>query len=112
MDNAPCHHAVQAISENHVIRYLPAYSPFLTPVENAFSTWKWAIKNSLSDPAVQLNFTNSPDNNLSVGRWRRQLLIEHGEAAIPQITAQKCSNWQQHCTSYFPKCIEQEDILM
>ena len=40
MDNAVCHRSVRTISDVHTMRYLPPYSPFLTPVENAFSAWK------------------------------------------------------------------------
>ena len=41
LDNAPCHRSLTPLSDNHVVKFLPPYSPMLTPVENAFSAWKW-----------------------------------------------------------------------
>ena len=57
MDNAPCHRAVQPASDNHQVRFLLAYSPMLTPVENTFSAWKWSVKNRLSDSREQAAFS-------------------------------------------------------
>ena len=46
MDNAPCHRRADEANllEGHSIRKLPAYSPFLNIVENAFSMWKAGFK--------------------------------------------------------------------
>jgi len=115
MDNAPCHRAARANSPDHVVRYLPAYSPMLTPIENAFSAWKWAVKNKLSDPAVQASFSD-PDaegrESMNLCQWRRHQLLQFGEEAIPVVTAQKVLNWQTHCLSYFPRCLAKEDIFV
>lgn len=115
LDNAPCHRSVSSLSEHHEVKYLPAYSPMLTPVENAFSAWKWAVKNRLADPAVQALFTDSTEaarHNMNLLQWRRHLLRTHGEDTIPVITQQKCLNWQTHCLSYFPRCLAEEDIFV
>ena len=37
MDNVPAHRDAQMANEVHEIKFLPAYSPFLNPTENAFS---------------------------------------------------------------------------
>lgn len=115
LDNAPCHRAVTPTSANHHVRFLPAYSPMLTPVENAFSAWKWAVKNRLSDPGEQAAFSDpqvAHDQGMNLAQWRRHKLQEIGEAAIPVVTAQKVMNWQNHCMSFFPRCLAREDILM
>ena len=51
LDNAPCHRRVRqvALGENHAIRFLTAYSPFLNIMENAWSTWKAAFKQELAE---------------------------------------------------------------
>ena len=56
LDNASCHRAIQTTSPNHVIRSLSAYSSMLTPVENAFSAWKWAVKTSSKTQQLSLRF--------------------------------------------------------
>ena len=115
LDNAPCHRAIQAASANHVVRFLPAYSPMLTPVENAYSAWKWSVKNQLSDPVAQAAFSDlaaACQEGMNLGQWRRHKLLQFGEAAVPVVTAEKVRNWQAHCMSYFPRCFAKEDILM
>ena len=50
LDNAPCHRGVRnAAIGNHVVRFLPAYSPMLNIVENAWSSWKAAFKQELAE---------------------------------------------------------------
>ena len=34
LDNAPCHRAVTSMCDNHVVKFLPPYSPMLTPKDN------------------------------------------------------------------------------
>ncbi|KAG0421621.1 hypothetical protein DMUE_6280, partial [Dictyocoela muelleri] len=50
MDNVPFHKniEIQNLIENagHNILYLPPYSPFLNPIENLFSQWKYKVKTS------------------------------------------------------------------
>lgn len=114
LDNAPCHRAIEPTSANHVVRFLPAYSPMLTPVENAFSAWKWTVKNRLSDPQVQATFSDpvaAREQGMNLGQWRRHKLQQFGEEGIPVVTASKVANWQTHCMSFFPRCFAKEDIL-
>ena len=56
LDNAPCHRRARpvALADNHMIRFLPAYSPFLNIVENAWSTWKAVFKQELAERRPQL----------------------------------------------------------
>ena len=113
LDNATCHKNIAPASESHTVKYLPPYSPFLTPVENSFSAWKWKIKHDLAE--IQNSFSDreeAREHGMNLMQWRRHLLITAGESALSTITAQKCMNWEQHCLSYFPKCFEKSDILM
>ena len=115
LGNAPCHRSVQnRHPENHTIRFLPPSSPMLTPIENAFSAWKWSIKNSLATPEMQLRFSDrqlARNSGMNLCQWRRHLLQSSGEQAISVVTEEKCANWQQHCISYFSKCWAKEGIL-
>lgn len=86
----------------------------LTPIELAFSAWKWGIKNFLSAPDMQQQFSDSQaarDAGMSMCQWRRHLLQTTGEETISVITQEKCANWQQHCMTYFSKCWEEADIF-
>ena len=44
MDNVPFHHSQSVCTfverAGHQIKFLPPYSPFLNPIENAFNQWK------------------------------------------------------------------------
>ena len=97
--NAPCHLAVRPSSADHYVRFLSAYSPMLAPVENAFSAWKWEVKNRLSDPGEQAisDPVAAHNRGLNLAQWRRHRLQEIGEAAVPVVTADKVANWQNHC---------------
>lgn len=54
LDSSPCHRETMTISPRHNIQFLPAYSPMPIPIENAFSAWKWSIKNRLAEPQNQI----------------------------------------------------------
>jgi transposase len=51
MDNASIHKTTEFTSaceeKGIVVKYLPAYSPFLNPIENLFSKWKSIVKSCL-----------------------------------------------------------------
>ena len=114
LDNAPCHRAVNLASDNHFLRFLPPYSPMLTPVEHAFSAWKWQVKNHLSVPANQTAFSDADharDQGMSLAQWRRHLLLSYGQQSLDAVTIEKCQNWQNHCLTYFPQCLANEDIF-
>lgn len=58
MDNCSIHKgdAVEEVIRNqgHTLMFLPAYSPQLNPIEEAFSKWKCLIKNSNSNSREEL----------------------------------------------------------
>jgi transposase len=114
LDNAPCHRALTTLSDNHVIKFLPPYSRMLTPVEHAFSAWKWSVKNRIAEPAEQASFTRpeaAQNQRMNRAQWRRHRLQVLGQESLPVITAEKCVAWQNHCTTYFPRCLALEDIF-
>lgn len=111
MDNAPCHRACESPCS---IKYLPAYSPMLNPIENAFSAWKAAVKRELSRPEIQIRLRER-DAAAAAGQslvtWRRNILKEIGEESLTVITQDKCAAWHRHCLTYLPRCHDMEDIL-
>lgn len=113
LDNAPCHRATVALSSNHIVKFLPPYSPVLTPIENSFSTWKWALKNKLAEPETQARFSNVAEvaaNHMNLAQWRRHLLISFGEESLIVVTQAKCLAWYNHAMTYLGKCMDRENM--
>ncbi|XP_074593545.1 uncharacterized protein LOC141849223 [Brevipalpus obovatus] len=94
MDNVPFHHkdSVEAlIKENgHKLLFLPAYSPFLNPIENLFNELKHYVK--------KLN-PSTPDEVFTAIR-----------NASEMITEQECENYYANMLSYVLKSMEEEII--
>ena len=96
MDNAPVHNGATMRCNNHRIRKLPAYSPFLNPVENAFSAVKADIKRHLNEPDMQLQIQDrdaARTAGLNLQQHRFQIVnnivinaLEHRDAVTPQKT--------------------------
>lgn len=111
-DNASCHSvAGRSPAEGgpnlrsvHECIFLPPYSPFLNIVENAFSAFKWSLKNLLEEVRHQL-----PNES---HESRMATLVQLAEQSVEVITPQKSISWFNHAQSYVPACIEQSDILM
>jgi len=105
MDNASCHRraADAMIPGNHVVRHLPAYSPFCNICENAFSTWKAALKRSLAEIRPQL--LHQPH--------QQQLsdLCQLGEQSLDSITTGMCQHWFNETRKLIPRMVRQDDIL-
>ena len=57
MNNCRIHKEIELDREEHEIRYLPPYSPFLNPIEAAFSCLKAKVKAELSSSFTDLGFT-------------------------------------------------------
>ena len=118
MDNAPVHNGATMRCNNHRIRKLPAYSPFLNPVENAFSAVKADVKRQLNEPDMQLQIQDrdaARAAGLNLQQHRLQIVnnivinaLEHGDAVTPQ----KTDSWFQHTYSYLAACVRQDNILM
>ncbi|KAG0440295.1 hypothetical protein DMUE_1847, partial [Dictyocoela muelleri] len=54
MDNARIHHASTLSFGDIIPIYLPPYSPFLNPIENAFSKWKNCVNHGISKNRTDL----------------------------------------------------------
>ncbi|XP_032877765.1 uncharacterized protein LOC116973630 [Amblyraja radiata] len=94
-DNVRFHHAhlVQAWFQAHpqfLTVYLPPYSPFLNPIEEIFSTWRWKVYDR--HPHQQVTLLQAMDN------------------ACDDITADQCQAWIRHARRYFPRCLANENI--
>lgn len=69
---------------------LPPYSPFLNPIEEFFSAWRWKV------------YDRHPH--------RRIALFQAMEEACGDIDQASCQAWIQHSRRYFPQCLGLEDI--
>ena len=94
-DNVAFHHsrAVTAWFDAHprmMSLFLAPYSPFLNPIEDFFSAWRWKI------------FDHRPHYQMS--------LLDAMDAACQDITAEHCQGWIRHAKRFFPRCLAREDI--
>jgi transposase len=102
MDNCRIHHNIQLDREEHCMVYLPPYSPFLNPIESAFSALKAAIKERISSPGFNAGYTQPQ---------RRDALINVIKSELNVINAEKCRSFYRHSFSFMARCIEKLDIL-
>ncbi|KAI2661539.1 Ribosome maturation factor RimP [Labeo rohita] len=70
--------------------FLAPYSPFLNPIEEFFSAWRWKV------------FDHRPHDQMS--------LLDAMDAACQDITAEHCQGWIRHAKRFFPRCLAKEDI--
>ncbi|RXN26514.1 hypothetical protein ROHU_036474 [Labeo rohita] len=94
-DNVAFHHsrAVTAWFDAHprmMSHFLAPYSPFLNPIEEFFSAWRWKV------------FDHRPHDQMS--------LLDAMDAACKDITAEHCQGWIRHAKRFFPRCLAREDI--
>ena len=109
-DNAAAHRNPVALhQEDHVIHFLPMYSPFLNSSEMAGSAFKARIKELLSQPGMQEQFGDVAAQ-LTLHQYRLRILHQLTEEANQTVTADKCLAWYNHTLAYLPRCIREEDI--
>ncbi|XP_049912445.1 coiled-coil-helix-coiled-coil-helix domain-containing protein 7 isoform X3 [Epinephelus moara] len=94
-DNVSFHRAalVQNWFTNHdqfEVVYLPPYSPFLNPIEEFFSAWRWHV------------YDRQPH--------ARMPLLQAMEQACGDIEVRSIQGWIRHTRGYFPRCLAREDI--
>ena len=113
LDNASIHRNVTLSNPLHEVHFLPPYSPFLNPIEESFSAWKYQVKLDLSSP----DCVNRLNDNVAAAvigsnmqEYRRGILEEIGNSALSVITREKVNNWYQHSLSFFPRCQRKEDL--
>ena len=83
MDNAPVHRAaVGEVTKGHIqVRFLPAYSSFLNPIENAFSVFKLKVRELLREDNI-INTINNVPNHLSNAEHRIRVLLQVSHSVI------------------------------
>lgn len=69
---------------------LPPYSPFLNPIEEFFSAWRWKV------------YDRHPHQRIA--------LLQAMEEACGDIDQASCQAWIRHSRRYFPRCLGLEDI--
>ncbi|XP_051519617.1 uncharacterized protein LOC127420984 [Myxocyprinus asiaticus] len=94
-DNVAFHHSRLvnewfAAQPHMMIQFLRAYSPFLNPIEEFFSAWRWKV------------YDHRPYEQMS--------LLEAMNAGCLAIGAEDCQGWICHARRYFPQCIARENI--
>lgn len=112
MDNAPSHRHLQDPSGIHKVKFLPAYSPFLNPIENCFSIIKTYAKQRLAH--IQ-EIVDSPalarENGMGLMEWRTHCLIREVSAVMVTITPEKVSATFGNADSYLLRCLNGEQIV-
>ncbi|XP_007232845.3 uncharacterized protein LOC125799434 [Astyanax mexicanus] len=94
-DNVAFHHS-RIVNEwfavhcRMMVQFLPPYSPFLNPIEEFFSAWRWKVYNHR--PYEQMPLLNAMT------------------AAAQDIDAEACQGWIRHARRFFPRCIARENI--
>ena len=94
-DNVRFHHsvAVREWFEAHArctMVFLPPYSPFLNPIKDLFSSWRWKV------------YDRRP--------YKRVTLLQAMEEACEDIQDAACQAWIRHARRFFPRCLTRENI--
>ncbi|KAI7813361.1 hypothetical protein IRJ41_016689, partial [Triplophysa rosa] len=69
---------------------LPPYSPFLNPIEEFFSAWRWKV------------YDRNP--------YTRENLLQAMELACGDIDVQSCQGWIHHTRGFFARCLARDNI--
>ncbi|XP_060776948.1 uncharacterized protein LOC132886378 [Neoarius graeffei] len=69
---------------------LPPYSPFLNPIEEFFSSWRWKV------------YDRQP--------YTRENLLRAMELACGDIPVEAFQGWMRHSRAFFPWCLARENI--
>jgi transposase len=102
VDNCSIHRDVQLDNEEHSLVYLPPYSPFLNPIEAAFSALKAEVKSRWNAPGFNRGYTY-PQN--------RDALMTIINDSLHVITANNCRAFYRHSSTFMAKCLQKLDIL-
>jgi hypothetical protein len=73
-----------------VMVFLPPYSPFLNPIEEFFSAWRWRV------------YEHQTQNQRS--------LLHAMDTVCDDITGDQCRGWLRHARRFFLRCIARENI--
>lgn len=94
-DNVSFHRAVQVrewfnINQEFINVCLPPYSPFLNPIEEFFSSWRWKV------------YDRQP--------YTRENLLQAMELAGDDIGVEACQAWIRHARGFYPRCLARENV--
>ncbi|XP_061591431.1 uncharacterized protein LOC133456827 [Cololabis saira] len=96
-DNVSFHRAarVQEWFQDHQnvsVLYLPPYSPFLNPIEEFFSAWRWKVYERNTQTRVTL--------------------LQAMEEACADVSPESCQGFMRHSRRFFQRCLDREDIAV
>ena len=94
-DNVSFHQAAQVrewfnINGQFMNLYLPPYSPFLKPIEELFSSWRWKVYDR--QPYTRIN------------------LLQAMDLACGDIGEESCQGWIRHTRDVFPHYLRRDSI--
>ena len=112
LDNAPVHKG--ATCGNARVKFLPAYSPFLNPIENCFSVLKLKLPEELrKDETVQLLIHGPP--GISRAEHHLRVLNNLSTTILDDqntISGLKVANMAGNVMTYMHRCSTQQDIVL
>lgn len=116
MDNAPCHRNVEAVFadeefRNHSLLRLSPYSAMLNPIELAWSSFKAAVKRSLSVQLPQI-LVDEDRGNLSQTEYRLRQLENIMAEALGTINVNSCARYLAHILRFVPDALNLNDMPM
>ncbi|CAM4573550.1 unnamed protein product [Leuciscus chuanchicus] len=78
-------------NSNHFLNVcLPPYSPFLNPIEEFFSSWRWKV------------YDRQP--------YTTENLLRAMELACVDIPVEAFQEWFRHSRAFFPRCLARDNI--
>ena len=109
LDNAPSHKRAYEIplKDGQAIKFLPAYSPILNPIEELFSCVKAEVKRKMAEQKAHL--LNVPER-ITIKEHRRNILSALVRNAFDNVKAEFCGNWERHMFSFLDDCIALRDL--
>lgn len=112
MDNAPIHGSASCCE--FPIQKLPAYSPFLNPIENAFSVFKLKLRAELREDS-NINLLSSVPTGMSLAEHRMRVLHDLAKTTLEDqetVSGSKVENMCQHVMRYMHRCLALADIIV
>ena len=98
---------------NTELEMLPAYSAFLSIVEQAISSLKTTIKGDVSRPKIQALMDDRAEVRrlgIPLEEILTRLLFDSPQRCIGVITAAKDYQWIRFMQTYLPCCLKGEEI--
>ena len=103
---APAHRNPEIPAANTELWMLPAYSPFLKVVEQAFGSLKAAIKRDVWRPEIQARMDDRAESRrlgFQLVEMRTRSLPDCLRRYIGVITAAKANKWLRFMQTYLPR---------